>query len=81
MLFHSFIVPIAACGALNEADRSEGISADALGNIYIAGYTTGSLAGPNAGDFDAFLSTVGYPSQREESNPAYEMFLGAGEAS
>jgi threonine dehydratase len=35
----------------------------------------------DSADFDAFLSTVGYPSQREEGNPAYEMFLGSGEAS
>jgi len=33
-----------------------GVSADGLGNVYITGYTAGSLDGPNAGDNDAFLS-------------------------
>ena len=37
-------------------DDSFGVSADGLGNIYISGSTTGSLGGPNAGDFDAFLT-------------------------
>ena len=42
-------------------DLSNAVSADGLGNVYIAGYTTGSLGGPNAGgdgedEYDAFLS-------------------------
>lgn len=37
------------------ADMSGGISADDLGNVYVTGYTQGSLGGPNAGDYDAFL--------------------------
>ena len=36
-------------------DESSHMSADGLGNIYISGYTTGSLAGPNAGGTDAFV--------------------------
>ena len=32
------------------------MSADGLGNVYISGYTDGSLGGPNAGGYDAFVS-------------------------
>jgi hypothetical protein len=39
-----------------EFDSSVGVSADGLGNIYLSGYTSGSLGGPNAGAFDAFVS-------------------------
>ena len=35
---------------------SYGVSADGLGNVYISGYTGGSLGGPNAGGNDAFVS-------------------------
>ena len=35
---------------------SHGVSADGLGNVYISGYTDGSLGGPNAGGDDAFVS-------------------------
>jgi hypothetical protein len=37
-------------------DYSEGVSADGLGNVYISGLTYGSLGGPNAGSYDAFVS-------------------------
>src|SRR5690606_17400978 len=37
-------------------DYSYGVSADDLGNVYISGSTRGSLDGPNAGDYDAFVS-------------------------
>lgn len=37
-------------------DQETGVSADGLGNVYISGYTYGSLGGPNAGDRDAFLA-------------------------
>ncbi len=40
----------------SSTDRSTGVSADGLGNVYISGYTQGSLEGPNAGDWDAFVS-------------------------
>ena len=30
-------------------DFSYGVSADGLGNVYISGFTDGSLGGPNAG--------------------------------
>jgi threonine dehydratase len=33
----------------------------------------------DSADFEAFLSALDYPSQREEGNPAYELFLGAAE--
>ena len=36
-------------------DVSHGVSADGLGNVYISGFTYGSLGGPTAGDYDAFL--------------------------
>lgn len=37
-------------------DECNAVSADALGNVYISGETEGSLGGPNAGDYDAFVS-------------------------
>ncbi|MCH8839506.1 MAG: SBBP repeat-containing protein [Planctomycetes bacterium] len=37
-------------------DTSYGMAADGLGNIYISGYTWGSLEGTNAGYGDAFVS-------------------------
>jgi hypothetical protein len=37
-------------------DQSHGVSADGLGNVYIAGTTAGSLGGPSAGGVDAFIS-------------------------
>jgi hypothetical protein len=37
-------------------DSSSGVSADGLGNVYIAGDTQGSLGGPRAGQTDAFLA-------------------------
>ncbi len=37
-------------------DRSFGVSADGLGNVFISGYTRGSLEGTNAGGLDAFIS-------------------------
>jgi hypothetical protein len=37
-------------------DRSTGVSADGLGNVYISGYTNGILGAMTAGDYDAFVS-------------------------
>ena len=37
-------------------DQFNGVSADRLGNVYVSGFTQGSLGGPNAGDRDAFVS-------------------------
>jgi len=37
-------------------DTSDGVSADGMGNVYISGWTDGSLGGPNAGKSDAFVS-------------------------
>ncbi len=37
-------------------DLSNGVSADGLGNVYISGFTEGSLEGTNAGGQDAFVS-------------------------
>jgi hypothetical protein len=36
-------------------DGANGVAADALGDVYIAGSTTGSLAAPNQGSQDCFL--------------------------
>ncbi len=37
-------------------DRSHSVAVDAWGNAYISGYTFGSLGGPKAGIYDAFLT-------------------------
>lgn len=37
-------------------DESFAASADRLGNVYVSGVTEGSLGGPNAGSYDAFVS-------------------------
>jgi hypothetical protein len=37
-------------------DYSNSVAVDGLGNVYISGYTNGSLGGPNAGYEDAFLA-------------------------
>jgi hypothetical protein len=42
--------------ATTDADLSFGVSADRAGNVYISGFTNGSLGGPNAGSSDAFVS-------------------------
>jgi hypothetical protein len=39
----------------NAADHGHGVSADGMGNVYVSGYTKGSLGGPNAGELDAFV--------------------------
>ena len=39
-------------------DPGTDISTDSLGNAYITGYTTGSLSGPSAGGWDAFLIKI-----------------------
>jgi hypothetical protein len=39
----------------SSADWSNSVAVDASGNVYISGYTSGSLGGPNAGLADAFL--------------------------
>ena len=40
----------------SESDGGSDVSADGLGNVYISGYTEGSLGGPNAGIYDAWLA-------------------------
>ena len=42
-------------------DRSRGVSADGLGNVYISGYTFGNLGGTNAGGRDAFVAKLSDP--------------------
>lgn len=37
-------------------DNAFGVSADALGNVFIAGATLGSLGGPSAGSFDPYVA-------------------------
>lgn len=36
-------------------DHCQGVATDSAGNVYISGYTYGSLGGPNMGSSDAFL--------------------------
>jgi len=38
------------------SDESLSVAVDGLGNAYISGATRGSLGGPNAGGYDAFLA-------------------------
>ena len=38
------------------SDESWGVSADGLGNVYLSGRTRGNLAGPIAGEQDAFIA-------------------------
>ena len=40
----------------SELDRSDGVTADGLGNVYITGGTRGDLGGPNSGRSDAFVA-------------------------
>lgn len=37
-------------------DQAAGVSADALGSVFVTGYTHGDLSGPSAGGRDAFVS-------------------------
>lgn len=37
-------------------NQAHGVSANAAGEVYLAGYTTGDLGGANAGNHDAFVS-------------------------
>jgi hypothetical protein len=37
-------------------DRAREVAADGLGNVYLAGFTSGSLDGPNVGRYDVFVS-------------------------
>jgi hypothetical protein len=37
-------------------DSSESIAIDAFGSVFVSGYTKGDIGGPNAGDYDAFLT-------------------------
>jgi beta-propeller repeat-containing protein len=62
--FDTFLTKYNSSGALqwtrqlgtSELEPSQGISLDDLGNVYIAGRTNGSLGGPNAGSYDAFVA-------------------------
>jgi hypothetical protein len=46
----------------SDYDNGWGITVDALGNVYVTGCTLGSLGGPSAGYFDAFLVKVPEPA-------------------
>ena len=52
-------------------DEPRGVSADILGNVYVAGFTTGSLGGPNAGGYDAFVAKYD-----ADGNPQWTKQLG-----
>jgi len=59
--FDAFVSKYDASGTLlwteqlgtSSNDRSNGVSADSLGNVYISGWTRGDLGGTNAGGSDA----------------------------
>lgn len=59
-----FVAKCSAGGVLNwvrqlgtpQTDWSYDMAADSTGHIVIAGYTTGSLGGENAGDYDAYVA-------------------------
>lgn len=42
-----------------ESDVAYGVAVDARGNVAVVGHTTGTLAAPNAGRFDAFVRVYG----------------------
>src|SRR5688500_8826037 len=46
-------------GVAGVADRGYGLATDATGNVYVTGYTRGSLAATNLGDKDVFLAKLG----------------------
>jgi hypothetical protein len=45
-------------GVGRTANDAAGVSADGLGNVYTSGFTEGSLDGPNAGDYEAFVAKL-----------------------
>lgn len=55
-----------------EWDFNLGISADEIGNVFVSGYTNGSLGGPNAGVIDGFLANLVVPE------PGTLLLLGLG---
>ncbi|MDQ7909819.1 alpha/beta hydrolase-fold protein [Phytohabitans sp. ZYX-F-186] len=46
-------------GDATKADRFYGLTAAPDGGVYVAGYTSGALAGPSAGDKDVILARIG----------------------
>jgi uncharacterized delta-60 repeat protein len=42
-------------------DAGNGVALNSVGDVYISGGTGGSLGGPNAGNYDAFLAKYGPP--------------------
>jgi hypothetical protein len=40
----------------SKQDQSNGIATDSTGNVYISGFTTGSLGGTNKGSYDAWVA-------------------------
>ncbi len=56
----------------SDDDRGFGVSADGSDGVFFTGYTEGDLAGPNAGQWDAFVGEVPEPAS------AAFLALGAG---
>lgn len=62
--FDAFVIKFDGLGYLQwtrqfggaSTDQSLDVSVDSLGNVYVSGYTYGSLGGPSAGSFDAFVA-------------------------
>lgn len=63
---HCFVLRISSGGNVLEGrqldspnlDAGLGIDTDRLGNVFVTGYTVGSLGRPNLGDWDVFLANV-----------------------
>jgi hypothetical protein len=62
------------------SDYSYGVSADALGNVFVSGFTQSSLGGPHSGETDAFVSAFSSLGElkwhRQIGTPAGEVSRG-----
>ncbi|MCA9103710.1 MAG: SBBP repeat-containing protein [Planctomycetales bacterium] len=63
----------------SEIDEAWGVSADGMGNVYVAGHTAGDLAGVNLGMGDAFLAKYNDAGQllwtQQFGTSAYDMCI------
>ena len=53
----------------SEWDTALALAPDGAGGVMVAGGTSGSLGGPNAGNFDAFLARYGEASCYADCDP------------
>lgn len=61
-------IGIANGSSASEDDHLLGMKSDGLGNIYLYGYTTGALGGPNRGGSDGFIMKVNIETGRRDPN-------------